>query len=229
MNITSVALFLIRIAGCEKKSKCRSRSKTRSRSEQFFSFFGHISNHQCPQGCRHGCDCGFRVQDGHAQDVDATLRHEVLGGLCGAFGPLLIAAVSYLIYKKFCKPCSPGQIGAQRQGMGSARSSRNPWDENNPSNGDRNRGRGSYGGGGDGNGGGGGGPAGRPMNRTRVSTPTSMYGELDSEMHGGAPPSYSSKQINSLPGSKWMNIHRNVDSDMTNQWLKNVNKIRQFY
>lgn len=145
-------------------------------------------------GCQHSCDCGFAA-DG--LDEELTLRYEVMAGLVGAFAPLTLAGLGYLTHKLCTRPPSPTtSLPAPRPNGG--------W-------------QGEGGGGNKGN---------RSM--PYGQEPTSVYGESDDEM----PPERENRRGMGGGGrgvrpnsnmSRYTNIHANVKSDMTNQWLRNVN------
>ncbi|KAK3778983.1 hypothetical protein RRG08_034243 [Elysia crispata] len=151
-------------------------------------------------GCQHSCDCGFSPDGG---DTDVTLRYEVMSGLVGAFAPLTLAGLSFLTYKF----CSRPPVGTASLPGGAT--SHMPTSYRN--NGWRRDGRGF-----------------RGNSNPIAREPTSLYGESDDET-----PPQSDRHRPNHPGgraprpsshnSRYTNIHRNVKTDMTNQWLRNVN------
>ncbi|GFS17022.1 hypothetical protein ElyMa_006811500 [Elysia marginata] len=151
-------------------------------------------------GCQHSCDCGF-ASDGN--DKDVTLRYEVMSGLVGAFAPLTVAGLSFLTYKLCSRPPTGAASLPAGGGAPPMATQYGGWRGGPPGAGNRGH------------------------NNLDGGEPTSLYGESDDEM-----PSERDNR-RGLPGgrgvrpnsqnSRYTNIHRNVKTDMTNQWLRNVN------
>ncbi|GFN89350.1 hypothetical protein PoB_001585600 [Plakobranchus ocellatus] len=174
--------------------------------------------------CQHSCDCGF-AWDG--ADKDVTLRYEVMAGLVGAFSPLVLGGLGLLVYKRCSRPPSAGS-GQTAIAAAAPMATAYPYGRGGRGGSDYD----SWRGGGRGEGGRGGGNygdyRGGNTNAMGAREPTSLYGESDDDMTGSDPQLQGGQggRGHHRPGtmnSRYTNIHRNVKSDLTNQWLRNVN------